>query len=57
MQEKLRAQVGHTGPNPFLVVRPHLDQTVRDPVLDGHHRVAILRDLGPTEARWEGRVA
>jgi ParB-like chromosome segregation protein Spo0J len=56
LQAKLRAHIKRTGRYPFLVVRPHPDEPGRFQVLDGHHRVAILRDLGHTEARcdvWE----
>lgn len=56
LREKLRAHIKRTGRYPFLVVRPHPEQPGKYQVLDGHHRVAILRDLGHTEARcdvWE----
>ncbi len=56
LQEKLRAHIKRTGRYPFLVVRPHPDEPGKYQVLDGHHRVAILRELGHTEARcdvWE----
>jgi len=56
LQEKLRAHIRRTGRYPFLVVRPHPEQPGKFQVLDGHHRVAILRDLGHREARcdvWE----
>ncbi len=55
-QAKLRAHIKRTGRYPFLVVRPHPDEVGKYQVLDGHHRVAILRELGHTEARcdvWE----
>jgi ParB-like chromosome segregation protein Spo0J len=56
LQEKLRVNIQRTGRYPFLVVRPHPDQTGKFQVLDGHHRVAVLRELGHREARvdvWE----
>jgi len=56
LQAKLRAHIKRTGRYPFLVVRPHPEEAGKYQVLDGHHRVAILRDLGHTEARcdvWE----
>src|SRR3989449_3024772 len=56
LQAKLRAHIKRTGRYPFLVVRPHPEQPGKYQVLDGHHRVAVLRDLGHTEARcdvWE----
>lgn len=56
LKEKLRAHIHRTGRYPFLVVRLHPDEAGKYQVLDGHHRVEILRDLGHTEARcdvWE----
>ena len=56
LQEKLRVNIQRTGRYPFLVVRPHPDDNGKYQVLDGHHRVAILRELGHREARcdvWE----
>src|SRR2546422_8362532 len=53
LQAKLRAHIKRTGRYPFLVVRPHPDDAGKYQVLDGHHRVAVLRDLGHTEARCD----
>ena len=56
LQEKLRVNIQRTGRYPFLVVRPHPHEVGKYQVLDGHHRVAILRELGHREARvdvWE----
>src|SRR3989475_12882153 len=56
LQAKLRAHIKRTGRYPFLVVRPHPEEAGKYQVLDGHHRVAVLRDLGHAEARcdvWE----
>ncbi len=56
MREKLKAHIKRTGRTPFIVVRPHPDKPEKYQILDGHHRVEILRDLGHTEARcdvWE----
>src|SRR2546422_3131595 len=53
LQAKLRAHIKRTGHYPFLVVRPHPDEPGKYQVLDGHHRVAVLRDLGHTEARCD----
>lgn len=56
LQEKLKAHIRRTGRYPFLVVRPHPEELGKYQVLDGHHRVAILRELGHREARcdvWE----
>jgi ParB-like chromosome segregation protein Spo0J len=50
LREKLKAHIRRTGRYPFLVVRP-LGQKYQ--VLDGHHRVAVLRELGHTEARCD----
>ena len=56
LKEKLKAHIKRTGRYPFLVVRPHPQETGKFQVLDGHHRVDVLRELGHTEARcdvWE----
>jgi ParB-like chromosome segregation protein Spo0J len=53
LQAKLRAHIKRTGRYPFLVVRPHPDESGKYQVLDGHHRVAVLRDLGHAEARCD----
>jgi len=56
LRAKLKAHIKRTGRYPFVVVRPHPDDPGKYQVLDGHHRVAVLRDLGHSEARcdvWE----
>src|SRR3989441_977762 len=53
LRAKLTAHIRRTGRYPFLVVRPHPEQDGKYQVLDGHHRVAVLRDLGHTEARCD----
>ena len=56
LREKLKAHIRRTRRYPFLVVRPHPDQPGKYQVLDGHHRVSVLRDLGHQDARcdvWE----
>ena len=53
LQAKLKAHIKRTGRYPFLVVRPHRDEPGKYQVLDGHHRVAILRELGHPEARCD----
>src|SRR2546422_11591091 len=53
LQAKLRAHIRRTGRYPFLVVRPHPEELGRYQVLDGHHRVEILRELGHTDARCD----
>jgi ParB-like chromosome segregation protein Spo0J len=53
LREKLRAHIKRTGRYPFLVVRPHPEEAGKFQVLDGHHRLALLRELGHTEARCD----
>ena len=53
LKEKLRAHIRRTGRYPFLVVRPHPEESGHYQVLDGHHRVEILRELGHTEIRCD----
>jgi len=48
LQAKLRAHIKRTGRYPFLVVRPHPDVAGKYQVLDVHHRIVVLRDLGHT---------
>lgn len=53
LREKLKVHIKQSGRYPFLVVRPHEGKYQ---VLDGHHRIAILKELGHREARcdvWE----
>lgn len=50
LREKLKIHIKESGRYPFLVVRPYKG---RYQVLDGHHRVLILKDLGHTEARCD----
>jgi ParB-like chromosome segregation protein Spo0J len=53
LQAKLKAHIKRTGRYPFLVVRLHPEESGKYQVLDGHHRVAILRELGHAEARCD----
>ncbi len=53
LRAKLTAHIRRTGRYPFVVVRPHPDQAGQFEILDGHHRVEILRELGDTEARCD----
>ena len=53
LREKLKAHIRRTGRYPFLVVRPHPEEPGHYQVLDGHHRVEILRELGHAEARCD----
>ena len=53
LREKLKAHIKRTGRYPFLVVRPHPEEPGKFQVLDGHHRIKVLKDLGHTEARCD----
>lgn len=53
MREKLKAHIKRTGRYPYLIVRPHPDQQSKYQVLDGHHRIAVLRDLGHSDAHCD----
>ena len=55
-RHKLESHIRRTGRYPHIIVRPHPGEPGKYQILDGHHRIAILRDLGHTEARcdvWE----
>ena len=52
-REKLLAHIRRTGRYPYLVVRPHPTDAGKYQVLDGHHRIGVLRELGHTEARCD----
>lgn len=52
-REKLVAHIRRTGRYPYLVVRPHPTEAGKYQVLDGHHRVGVLRELGHTDARCD----
>ncbi len=56
MREKLKVHIKRTGRYPYLIVRPQPEQSDKYQVLDGHHRIAVLKELGHTEALcdiWE----
>jgi len=53
LREKLKAHIKRTDRYPLVIVRPHPDHTGKYQVLYGHHRVAILRELGQSEARCD----
>ena len=53
LREKLKAHIKRTGRYPFVVARLHPDEPGQFQILDGHHRVEILRELGHTEARCD----
>ncbi len=45
-QAKLRNNIRRTGNYPPVIVRPHPQHADCYEILDGHHRVEVLRDLG-----------
>jgi ParB-like chromosome segregation protein Spo0J len=53
LREKLKVHIHRTGRYPYVVVRPHPNEPGSYEVLDGHHRVEILRELGHKEARCD----
>jgi ParB-like chromosome segregation protein Spo0J len=53
LREKLAAHIRATGRYPHLIVRPHPKQEGRFEVLDGHHRLIVLRELGHADARCD----
>src|SRR5688572_22465461 len=53
LREKLAAHIRSSGRYPHLIVRPHPSEEGRFQVLDGHHRLLVLRDLGHAEARCD----
>jgi len=53
LQAKLQAHIKRTGRYPHLIVRPHPDDVGKYQVLDGHHRLVVLRELGHAEARCD----
>lgn len=53
MRTKLVAHIRSTGEYPPIIVRHHPDRPDRFQILDGHHRVDVLRELGHVEAHCE----
>ena len=53
LQAKLMAHIKRTGRYPHLIVRPHPEEDGKYEVLDGHHRLVVLRQLGYAEARCD----
>jgi ParB-like chromosome segregation protein Spo0J len=53
LREKLAAHIRSSGRYPHLIVRPHPEDPGAYQVLDGHHRLIVLHDLGHTEARCD----
>ncbi|MFN8547759.1 MAG: ParB/RepB/Spo0J family partition protein [Candidatus Eisenbacteria bacterium] len=48
---KLRVNIATTGLYPHIIARPHPALPGKLELLDGHHRVTVLRELGHAEAR------
>ena len=53
LREKLKAHIRSSGRYPFVVVRPHPGEPEMFEILDGHHRVEVLRELGHTDVRCD----
>lgn len=53
LREKLAAHIRSTGRYPHLIVRPHPSEDGKYQVLDGHHRLLVLKELGHREARCD----
>lgn len=51
--EKLAVHIRQTGRYPHVIVRPAPGQPGSYQILDGHHRVRVLRDLGHTEVKCD----
>jgi ParB-like chromosome segregation protein Spo0J len=53
LRAKLAAHIKQSGRYPMVIVRPHPDEADQFQILDGHHRVEVLRDLGHTDIRCD----
>jgi ParB-like chromosome segregation protein Spo0J len=53
LREKLKAHIRRSGRYPHVIVRPHPEEPGRYQVLDGHHRVEVVRELGHREIRCD----
>jgi ParB-like chromosome segregation protein Spo0J len=53
LREKLAAHIRATGRYPHLIVRPHPEQPEKYELIDGHHRLLVLRELGHREVRCD----
>lgn len=53
LREKLAAHIKQSGRYPMVIVRPAPETPGKFQILDGHHRVQVLRDLGHTEVRTD----
>lgn len=51
--EKLKAHIKASGRYPFLIVRPHPEVEGKYETIDGHHRVAVLKELNFETARCD----
>ncbi|MEP7027686.1 MAG: ParB/RepB/Spo0J family partition protein, partial [Candidatus Eisenbacteria bacterium] len=45
LREKLAAHIRSTGRYPHLIVRPHPSEPGKFQILDGHHRLLVLKEL------------
>lgn len=53
LRAKLAAHIKQSGRYPMVIVRPHPDQPGAFQILDGHHRVEVLRELGHADIRCD----
>ena len=53
LRAKLTAHIKRTKRYPFIVVRAHPGDADQFEILDGHHRIEILRELGHAEVRCD----
>ena len=53
LMAKLKAHISRTGRYPMIIVRPHPDDPADYEIIDGHHRIDVLKELGHTEARCD----
>ncbi len=53
LRAKLASHIRRTGRYPHVIVRPHPTEEGRFQIIDGHHRVDILRELGHREVRCD----
>jgi len=53
LRAKLAAHIEQSGRYPMVIVRPHPVEVGVYEILDGHHRVEVLRELGHTDVRCD----
>lgn len=53
LREKLAAHIKQSGRYPLVIVRPAPEGPGKFQILDGHHRVQVLRELGHSEVRTD----